>query len=442
MSEVNFDGLVGPTHNYAGLAYGNTASTANAKVISNPKLAAQQGLDKMRLLMELGVPQAVFPPPARPNLHLLHTLGFSGTSNKMIQAAYKTNPDLLAAVFSASAMWVANAATISPSCDTADNKVNITPANLAFNLHRAQECEFNHKLLQKIFHDPKYFVVHDPIPADRDLSDEGAANHSVLCEKYNRKGLELFVYGRLGLDEAESIKHKFVARQTKLASTAVAMNHKLDLTHTIFLQQSPEAIDAGVFHNDVVFVANKNVMLYHEQAFTQWDTAKEQIKNLFADKCYFIPISKDDLSLEQAVATYLFNSQIVSVDEDMILIAPYECKESVQVRAIISKILAGDNPIKNVIYVECKQSMQNGGGPACLRLRAILTPEQQAACWQNIFLTPELYKTLHNWIEKHYRDRLSPQDLLDPQLLIEVQSALEELTQILALGNLYNFQSI
>ncbi|MDX2347040.1 MAG: N-succinylarginine dihydrolase, partial [Legionella sp.] len=28
--ELNLDGLVGPTHHYAGLAYGNTASLAHA----------------------------------------------------------------------------------------------------------------------------------------------------------------------------------------------------------------------------------------------------------------------------------------------------------------------------------------------------------------------------------------------------------------------------
>ncbi len=441
MSEINFDGLVGPTHNYAGLAHGNVASISHAKIVSNPKLAAKQGLEKMRLLMDLGIPQAVLPPPLRPNLQLLHTLGFTGSVADVLQKTYKTDPNLLAAAYSASAMWAANAATISPSCDTADGKVHITPANLAFNLHRAQECEFNHRLLQKIFHDPKYFVVHDPIPADRDLSDEGAANHSVLCTDYNKAGLELFVYGRLGLDEAESIRHKYVARQTKLASTSVALNHKLNLASTIFLQQNPAAIDAGAFHNDVVFVANKNVLFYHAEAFVDWDAAKSQIKNFFANNCYFIAISKEELSLEEAVATYLFNSQLVSVEEDMVLIAPMECKASAQAKAIISRILQEKNPITKVEYIECKQSMQNGGGPACLRLRAILSAAEQEACWQNLFLTPELYVKLSAWVEKHYRDRLSPEDLLDPKLIAEVESALDDLTKILMLDSLYNFQN-
>ncbi len=243
------------------------------------------------------------------------------------------------------------------------------------------------------------------------------------------------------MDEAESIRHKYVARQTRLASIAVAMQHQLAMESTIFLQQNTAAIDAGAFHNDVVFVANKNVLFYHQQAFTNWEPAKEQIRNFFADRCYFIPVSTQDLSLDEAVGTYLFNSQIVSVDNNMVLIAPKECEESQRALDVINRVIAADNPISSVEFVECKQSMQNGGGPACLRLRAILTAQEQAACWQNVFLTPVMYEQLKSWIDKYYRDQLLPQDLLDPQFAVEVQSALDALTKILDLGNLYEFQS-
>ena len=440
MSEVNFDGLVGPTHNYAGLAYGNTASIANAGLNSNPKSAAKQGLEKMRLLMELGVPQAVLPPPARPNFQLLNTLGFSGTPIAMLQAAHKVNPELLAAVYSASGMWVANAATISPSCDTANHKVHITPANLGFNLHRAQECAFNYKLLSQIFKDSHYFTIHPSIPANRDLGDEGAANHSVLCSDYNTPGLELFVYGRYGLDEPQAMRRKFAARQSRLASMANAFLHQLDQERTIFLQQSEAAIDAGVFHNDVVFVANKNVLLMHEQAFKDWKPTQDRIHKFFHGDCHIIVIPEKLFSLEQAVRTYLFNSQLVSVNNQMHLIAPYECKENSAASEIISMLIAEDNPISAVNFVECRQSMLNGGGPACLRLRVILTDAERAACKQNLFLTKELYARLTTWVDKHYRDNLEPNDLLDPQLFVEVQTALDELTKILNLGSLYNFQ--
>ena len=121
--EANFDGLVGPTHNYAGLAYGNLASALNAEKPSNPREAALQGLRKMKALHDLGVPQGVLPPHERPHLPTLRALGFGGKDAEVLGAAHREAPGLLAAASSASAMWVANAATVSPSADAADGRV-------------------------------------------------------------------------------------------------------------------------------------------------------------------------------------------------------------------------------------------------------------------------------------------------------------------------------
>jgi len=209
----------------------------------------------------------------------------------------------------------------------------------------------------------------------------------------------------------------------------------------MFLQQSHEAIDAGVFHNDVVFVANKNVILMHEQAFVDWSQAKTKINSFLNNDCHFIIISDKQLSLQTAVATYLFNSQIVSIDaHNMVLIAPYECKEDRDTMQIIQHIVDGNNPINKVEFVQCRQSMLNGGGPACLRLRVVLSKQEQAACLQSVFLNADLCNKLEGWIDKNYRDRLEVKDLLDPQLYLEVQSALDQLTQILDLGTIYPFQ--
>lgn len=437
MSEINFDGLVGPTHNYAGLAYGNVASMHNANMTSSPKQAALQGLSKMHLLMQLGIPQAVLPPAKRPNLHLLQELGFSGTPIGMLEQAYKISPQLLAAVYSASSMWAANAATISPSCNTADNKVHITPANLAFNLHRAQECAFYTKVLKAIFKDDNFFVHNQPIMSARDLCDEGAANHSVLCTDYNKPGLELFVYGRMGLDDNKT-HNKYIGRQTKLASVANILNHKLNLDNTMTLAQSAAAINAGAFHNDVVFVANQNVLFYHANAFENWHEHKEHIRRFFNDDCYFIEISNAELSLQEAITTYLFNSQLISVGNKMLLIAPEECRHAENALHVIQQIISADNPITDVKFVECRESMQNGGGPACLRLRVMLTEPEQKSCLQSVFLTKDLYQQLCAWVNKHYRDTLTPKDLLAPQLIQEVEYALDELSKILQLPNIYD----
>jgi succinylarginine dihydrolase len=441
--EYNFDGLVGPTHNYAGLAFGNVASLTNAGSISSPKQAALQGLAKMRVLMDLGIPQAVLPPQLRPNLELLRNLGFSGSAEKILQQAFKLQPRLLAACYSAASMWAANAATVSPSCDTADHKLHITPANLLYNLHRAQESEFNYKLFNKIFADPKHFVVHKPLLGTRDLSDEGAANHSYICKDYGQSGLELFVFGRQGLDDNALQPILFPARQTKLASSSIAMQHQLNEMHTLMLQQNPAAIDAGVFHNDVVFVANKNVLFFHATAFLQTQELKARLDNLFGQEYFLIEVNSNEIAINEAVSTYVFNSQLVSLptSNEMVLILPKECEHSGVVNSYLKNLITKNTPIKQLHFVECRESMRNGGGPACLRLRVILDAAEQQAMHQGIILTEQLYNSLVAWVNKHYREILKPEDLLDPHLANEVQYALEELTQLLKLGNIYAFQA-
>jgi succinylarginine dihydrolase len=135
--ELNFDGLVGPTHHYAGLSPGNLASESHAGEVGNPRAAALQGLEKMRFLAELGVGQAVLPPQPRPDFELLRRLGFGSDRAGALARAGREAPALLSAAWSASAMWAANAATVAPSEDTADERVHLVPANLLSMLHRS-----------------------------------------------------------------------------------------------------------------------------------------------------------------------------------------------------------------------------------------------------------------------------------------------------------------
>ena len=110
--EVNFDGLVGPTHNYAGLALGNVASMRHGGLEANPREAALQGLAKMKSLMDAGYAQGVLPPQQRPDLGALRALGFSGSDERVLARAAGEAPQILRAVCSASSMWTANAATV------------------------------------------------------------------------------------------------------------------------------------------------------------------------------------------------------------------------------------------------------------------------------------------------------------------------------------------
>ena len=244
-TEINFDGIVGPSHNYAGLSPGNLASTRNFGRVSRPREAALQGLAKMRLNLELGLAQGWFMPHDRPNDAWLASLGTDmGAADEALRYA----------AMSASAMWAANAATVSPAPDTGDGRCHLTPANLVTMPHRSHEWPGTLAQLRLAFADPVHFAVHDPVPPP--FGDEGAANHMRLCTGHDAPGLEVFVYGESG--------GPFPARQHRQASAAVARLHRLDPESTILWPQSAEAIAAGAFHNDVVAVANEHVLFTHE----------------------------------------------------------------------------------------------------------------------------------------------------------------------------------
>jgi hypothetical protein len=276
--EANFDGLVGPTHNYSGIAPGNLASAANRMQASNPRAAALQGLDKMRALADLGYAQGVLPPQERPDVSALRQLGFSGGDADVIRQAAGDAPHLLSASSSAAAMWVANAATVSPAADTADRRVHFTPANLASSFHRALEAPATSHALRTIFADSQYFTHHPALPAAPQFGDEGAANHTRLCGKYGAAGVELFVYGRDPFNPSAPGPVRYPARQTRAASEAIARLHGLRPERCVFAQQNPDAIDAGVFHNDVIAVGNRDLLFAHEHAFADTDATLAAVR--------------------------------------------------------------------------------------------------------------------------------------------------------------------
>lgn len=442
--ELNLDGIVGPTHNYSGLSYGNVASMSHQQAISNPREAALQGLEKMKVLAGWGLKQGVLPPQERPHIATLRTLGFSGDPSDLLAHAMQKDPEILFNCCSASAMWAANAATITR--DSIDKHVHITPANLVFNFHRSLETETTARVLKTIFHNSLYFTHHPPLPASPQLADEGAANHTRFCKRYDGIGIELFVFGRHGFRENALAPQKFPARQCYEASQAIARRHQLYPERVIYAQQNPRAIDAGVFHNDVIAVGNQNVFLYHEAAYIGSESLIDQIRQKVRDYCdtemVFIKIPERRVSLKDAVSTYLFNSQIVTDQEGtMRMIAPMECRTTPAVLEVLNEIVANyENPIKDVFYTNLMQSMSNGGGPACLRIRVPLNENEFSSILPDILYTERLHTKLETWIKKHYRDRLSPNDLSDPKLLEESQAALDELTKILNLGSIYSFQ--
>ncbi len=441
--EANFDGLVGPTHNYAGLSVGNVASLNNARNTSSPRQAALQGLAKMKALADLGMVQGVLAPQERPDVYTLRRLGFSGTDAQVISKAAKQAPAVLRAVCSASSMWTANAATISPSRDTADGRTHFTPANLTNKFHRSLEPETTGRILQAMFADERHFAHHSHLPDNDHFGDEGAANHTRLCGHYGEAGVELFVFGRYAFDYNKPAPRNFPARHTFEACEAVARLHGLSEDKVVYIQQSPEVIDQGVFHNDVIAVGNQNVLFYHQQAFVDSQAKLAEVQHKFGDSAplHLIEVLDDEVTVQEAIQTYLFNTQVITLPSgEMAIIAPTECRDHPRVSAYLAELTGRGTPIKHVHYYDVKQSMRNGGGPACLRLRVAMSEAEHKAVNQHVLLSDSLYQRLTQWVNQHYRDQVSEADLADPQLLAESRTALDELTQILQLGSVYRFQ--
>jgi succinylarginine dihydrolase len=439
--EANFDGLVGPTHNYAGLSWGNVASKSNVHAVANPREAALQGLAKMKRLADRGYVQGVLPPHERPHLPTLRALGFSGSDDEVLRSAADRYPSLLAAVSSASTMWTANAATVSPSADTTDHRVHFTPANLSAKFHRSIEHPVTGRALKAMFADDAFFAHHPALPPVSQFGDEGAANHTRLCNGYGDPGVELFVYGQVAFNEQAPAPARYPARQTLEASQAVARLHGLTERNAVFAQQNPEAIDAGVFHNDVIAVGNGNTLFYHDMAFLDEDRVLADIRTrLTGAELAAVKVSADQVPLADAVASYLFNSQLLNTPDGMMLAVPGECREIASVSRYLDELVRSGGPITSVEVFDVKQSMRNGGGPACLRLRVVLSDDELNAMHPGVLMDDALYERLTTWVEAHYRDELSQDDLGDPMLLQEVRKALDELTGILGLGSIYDFQ--
>lgn len=412
--EINFDGIVGPSHNYAGLSLGNLASTRNAGQISQPRAAALQGLDKMRANLALGLAQGIFLPHPRPHRAWLSELG---TDIKL------ADPVLAANALSASAMWAANAATVSPAPDTADGRCHLTVANLKTMPHRSHEWPATLAQLRVAFANAEHFTVHGPIP--QAFGDEGAANHMRLTSAHGEPGVEVFIYSVSG--------GAFPARQNVEASRAIARLHRLDPERTIFVEQSEHAIAAGAFHNDVVAVANERVLFAHEHAFAEKTALLAACERLVAGFEY-VEVPAAEVPLTDAVRSYLFNAQLVTpIDGQSTLVVPTEARETPTVWTWIERHVAGNGPIRRVEVVDVRQSMANGGGPACLRLRVVADP---ATIDPRFMVDDAKLDGIADVVRRHWPEQIHHDDLQDSALIHDFESARAALFEALDLGNL------
>jgi len=411
--EINFDGIIGPSHNYAGLSIGNIASSNHAGQTAYPREAALQGIAKMRHNLDLGLAQGFFMPLDRPNEPWLAMLGTS------VAAA---EPHLRAAAYSASSMWAANAATVSPAPDTIDGRCHLTVANLQTMAHRSHEWSGTLKQLQLAFADADHFSVHAPVPPP--FGDEGAANHMRLCASHDSAGVEVFVYGVSG--------GPFPARQHVEASKAVS---RLNETRSVlFVQQSVQAIAAGAFHNDVVAVANEQVLFAHEHAFEDSAAFYEKLHDRLPET-QIIEVPADKVSLKDAIASYLFNAQLVTLPGDggMGLILPTEARDNEPVWTYLQELVAGNGPIRKLFPVDVRQSMANGGGPACLRLRVVADPGRVDP---RFMATPQKLDEIAHAVTEYWPESIDPGQLADPELIAAVRQARNRLLDLCQLSEL------
>lgn len=413
--EINFDGIIGPSHNYAGLSVGNIASSTHAGETAYPREAALQGIAKIQHNLDLGLAQGFFMPLDRPNEVWLGSLATTVAD---------AEPHLRAAALSASSMWAANAATVSPAPDAMDGKCHLTAANLQTMPHRSHEWPGTLAQLKLAFANDDHFSVHAPVPSP--FGDEGAANHMRLCAGHDSPGIEIFVYGKSG--------GPFPARQHIEASKAVARKHGLGPERAIFAQQAEIAIAAGAFHNDVVAVANERVLFTHEQAFEQPDALYDAIRSKMPD-AEIIIVPTDRVSLADAIKSYLFNAQLVTLPDEggMALILPSEARENDAVWRYLTELVAGNGPIRRLCPVDVRQSMANGGGPACLRLRVVADP---ARVDPRFMATSQKLDEIARTVAEYWPESINPGQLSDPQLIATIRKARNRLLDICELSDL------
>ena len=406
LTEINFDGIIGPSHNYAGLSLGNLAASANRGLVSQPRAAALEGIAKMRANIALGLVQGILLPHRRPDHRWLDELGVHFTD---------APPLLQAQALSASAMWAANAATVSPAPDTADGRCHLSVANLVTMPHRSHEWPETLAQLRLAFADPA-FVVHGPVPPP--FGDEGAANHMRLCPAHDAPGIEIFVYGAGG--------GPFPARQHIEASRAVANRH--GVRQALFVQQSEAAIAAGAFHNDVVAVANGRVLFAHEHAFADKERFYADLRAAMPE-VEIVEVPAARVSLQDAIRSYLFNAQLVTLPGgEMALILPSEARDIPSVWTWLEEHVAGNGPIRRLKVVDVRQSMANGGGPACLRLRVVADP---ATIDPRFLVDDARLDRISEVIREYWPEAIEQDGIADPALIARIEAAHNALLEAL-----------
>ncbi len=409
--QIFVDGIIGPTYHYGGMAVGNVLSQAHKHQESYPKKAALEGLEKMNQVRQLGCLQYVLPPLCKDVDRLLSLWGYEqGDMTSRLKALGYAHPYYLSALFSGASAWVANSCHITPSCDALDGICHITPANLVSCFHRHLDVDGYRDFLHQLFLNDELFQIYDPLPVV--YTDEGMAN-TIRLSGGNELGLYLHVYGKT---LSQRFTRTFPARQTKEAFDRICYTHKRQ--DSMDIQQSPFAIDAGVFHNDVIAFGSHNLLVLHEHAFDNQvdvlNSITDRYQSKYGEPLHVYEVSNEVLSLDEAVHTYFFNSQLILVEKNTFhLLIPSRAMSHSGVKKSLKRLSKLKGLSITVHEVSCEESIKNGGGPACLRFFSVLNKAEHKAINSKFLLTDEMYEQWFQFIQTHYPDTLSFDDLKD-----------------------------
>ena len=435
------EGLVGPQHLFGGLSLGNLASMNHAEIPSSPRAAALESLSKMEILLDRDIPVAVYLPQPRLCWRSLRRLGFHGSKEELLAQASKTEHSIwLRRCSSSSNMWAANAATIIPSNDSLDEQTHIIIANLSAMYHRSIEAPYTTAYFEEVFASHRDIQIHEALAAHSELGDEGAANHTRLS--IDSTFLHLFAYGKLTdtVGTTTSKSKPFPARQAFEASSAVARLGQLKEDNALFLKQSEYGIRSGAFHTDVLAVGAAHVFLMHEAAFEDLDSSIQKIKAKLPE-LHIVCATEKELPIKNAVAAYPFNSQLIKISEkQFLLIAPEESETDPFCRRFLERCqhdLAQKAQIDlELIYTSLKQSMSNGGGPACLRLRLLLPEKTIEKLKNTVLLDHSKLAQLRQIVQNRYPSRFTIAQLSDALVHDYNAETIDEICSLFAVNSL------
>lgn len=328
-------------------------------------------------------------------------------------------------------MWTANAATVTPLGDGSTGATCLTIANLDASLHRAIEPDETLEELRQTL--PRSFRIVAPIPGGAAMRDEGAANHMRLASQ-GGPAFHLFVYG-----DGDPLPTRYWPRQTLAASQAVARQHGLDAECTFFLKQHPKAIDAGAFHNDVVAMSDRDLLIHHEHAFHEPDAMLMSLEARFRQRTEGslkrIVVDDSQLPIDEAVRTYLFNSEILTVDRAGLLERVILCPAQVAANPNALRLVhqwQQDGVFSEVHFVDLGQSMDGGGGPACLRLRVPVREDELDSIPPYRRWSESLDRELRAAIQNTYPVRVTIDDLARSDFLEQAIHARNQVAAVLS----------